>query len=142
MRKLMITLFVLATSTAAVLSYYIGQAGEYHMEPWVSNYMVGMFSFVTFIILSSTASEFKWFERWTKNIRGYQTSMQPCIQLLPTILYSTSSSEYDDKHYREHHVVFIMPVFGMIATEWKYDLPLTPKPVELERDANGNIKPF
>ena len=134
MRKLIITLFILATATAAVISYYLGHTEEYGLhESWLPTYMVAMFSLVTVIFLYSAAVEFKWFKRWTKNVRGYETNFKPTLNLIPSVLFMSQKSSYNEREYREHTVVFVIPVFGVWAHEWKYDLPIKSKTINTKK---------
>ena len=125
MRKLIVTLSMLPSAICLACTIYLKYNPEYYMEEWVLNYMIFMFSLTSFIFLYSAATEFKLFNRWnrwTKNIRGWNPQYSLCLTTIPTLMYHNQLHDKDGFYYRQHSIIVVLPLVGFIDMNWKYDL--------------------
>jgi hypothetical protein len=122
MRKLISTVSILSSVICLACTLHIKYSPELYMEEWMANYMIFMFSLTSFIFLYHAATEYKWFNRWTKNIRGWNPQYSLCLTTIPTLMYHSQVHDLGGFYYRQHSIIVVLPLVGFIDMNWKYDL--------------------
>jgi len=135
MRNAILFLMVVADIGCTLASFHLALNGINGM--WMVFIMFGFLTLVFGNELWKTIHEV--WDRVALQVEDDTVEGELSFNLLPSIVYSTRLNDKETR--REHVIMFYAPLCGVATVQWYYLLPVVEE-VELERDADGNIKVF